>query len=95
MVVIIIAGNVLVEIVLAGKLLATSLSGKVLSIDFIVGYKTWLVPRVFIVFVSRPDTLCEFHRSTLLRSFASLTVHLTQVLFSLCQSIIIQRIVAN
>lgn len=94
-VVIIIAGNVLVEIVLTGKLLATSLSGKVLSIDFVVGYKTWLVPRVFIVFVSRPDTLCEFDRSTLLRSSASLTIHLTQVLFSLCQSLIIQRIVAN
>ena len=37
--VIIPAGNLLVEILLAGKLLATSLIGKVLSLDFIVGIK--------------------------------------------------------
>ena len=38
-VVIIPAGNLLVEILLAGKLLATNLIGKVLSLDFIVGIK--------------------------------------------------------
>ena len=56
------------------KLLATSLSGKVVSLDFIVGYKTLLVPRVFVFFVSRPDTPCEVDGSTLLRSSASLNL---------------------